>query len=168
MTCRVCLIGFSLIALNGCICIPLVEHPQTPGGQEVRSLVGDGRSKRPIQIGVTTHSQAMQILGEPHMRTLKDVAIGYEYVVRAERWIDPLVVTGAKVIFPLHHPYTPAYYYLFLSFDPGSGVVSRFLLHRDEHGWMGGNADGLWHEFIRPVPDQDAATTKPAPGFSGD
>jgi len=107
----------------------------------------------------------MHQLGEPRWRTVQNAAIGYEYPVRSLWWIDPLAYSGSKCIFPLHRPYTPAYYFLFLDFDQ-STVLHRFELRR-KFGYLEADADDYWQEFLKNVSDQDAATTRPAPSFSG-
>lgn len=94
------LAGLWLPALEGCA-FPLVEHPQTKSGQEVRSLVGDGQSDRPVKVGLTTRAQIMSQLGEPDWRTGGDEELGYEYVVNATRWFDIFAVDARMHIFRL-------------------------------------------------------------------
>lgn len=164
------LLTFAAIPLTGCGCIglPLTEHPETKSHQDVRSLVGDAKSGRPVRIGVTNRPEVLDQLGEPVLEAAGGRAIGYEYKVNATKWYGPLIV-NSKAIFPLIRRYTPAYYYLFLEFDE-SNVLRRFDLRRrwgyeyppDESP---DSRQKLWAAFLAAVP---ASKTYSATGLPRD
>jgi hypothetical protein len=159
------LMVFILISVQGCG-LPLPETPVTASGQEVKSLVGDAKSKRMLRLGVTTRLQVIKSLGEPNYETVGLRALGYVYVVKATWWFDLFVVSHGFYIFPWHRPYTPAYYYLFFEFE-GSTKLCRSALQRRYGYDLNDNGCIFWREFLKSVPDNDAATTRPAPYFSG-
>jgi hypothetical protein len=137
----------AMLAISGCIYIPLPEHPGPPGGPDVRKLLGD--SGKPLTLGEANREQVFHILGVPQYRTRSDRAVGYVYKVLAGRHFGLFVVDGPVVQTGEVAAKVYAYHALFLRFDE-TGRLDGYRMYRNDSA---GNFDSMWETFLRDVPD---------------
>jgi hypothetical protein len=138
------LIIIGMLAIAGCIYIPVPEHPRTRDEREIDKLVGPIQSGKPIRAGFTTRDMALGILGKPDLRTTHDLAFAYRLSAIAGHRFGLCVADEAQMI-----PATDRVdYYLALEFDR-EGVLLRYHLKRSRDG------DDGWRDFQAQIWSED-------------
>jgi outer membrane protein assembly factor BamE (lipoprotein component of BamABCDE complex) len=59
------LICIGLFGLSGCLYIPWIKTRESPEERDLRTVVGDAKSNRPLRVGITDREQVLRLLGEP-------------------------------------------------------------------------------------------------------
>jgi hypothetical protein len=166
------LIVIGILTIAGCIYLPGPEHPRTPSGRDVRKVVGDLQSDKPLRVGAASRDLVLRLLGPPKLRTAHDLAIGYDCRTIAGHHFGLCVDSngdreiGPYIFFVPGNVY--AHHLLFLEFDP-NGSLKRYQLTRLNYGWYQSAFEAPWKQFLQTVPDEPTtlpserrATTEPA------
>lgn len=79
--------------MTGCLYIPFFEH-RIDSGPNVRALVGNADSDRPIRPGHVTKAQVIALLGEAPWISYDGNALGYLTRTSMGSWVWPLCFTA--------------------------------------------------------------------------
>ena len=81
--------------MTGCIYFPFFEH-RLDNGPNVRELVGEAGSDRPIRPGKVTRDQVVSLLGEAPYISADERALGYVARTGFSSWVYPLCFFAAE------------------------------------------------------------------------
>jgi hypothetical protein len=117
------LLMLGLWLLAGCFYLPVPQHQVGVKIKDLRTVVGDRNSKRPLKVGQATRQQVIALLGNPPFASRDERSVAYVMETESGAWVFPLCFSAS--------PGEARRYAMRLDFD-GQGILEGWELADDQ------------------------------------